>query len=151
MRTLERKAIIGFLLLAALIPIFTPDLFPFSSMPMFSDAPQSLSLFEVYDSTGARLDESRFGLQSNYLANPAPRLSAGLPETLEMHGRLVSDEELRDYLRPHLLQAKQYRTLRIEQKIVGPFEESRGQAIGVREQRSWWIKNPGDSGDVEIQ
>ena len=57
----------------SLAPLFV-DLFPFSSMPMFSAAPSRLLGLQILDEDGRPLPLNRFGIEPVYLANPRPRI-----------------------------------------------------------------------------
>ena len=64
-----------------LAPLFV-DLFPFSSMPMFSAAPSRLFALQIMDEHGRTLPLSKFGIEPVYLANPNPRIGMRNPGSL---------------------------------------------------------------------
>ena len=58
--------------------IARPDLFPFSTYPMFSDRTTSMSWLEVEGPDGS-IAPSRLGLGSDYVVNPNARYGKRLP------------------------------------------------------------------------
>lgn len=52
--------------------VFRPDLYPFSTYPMFSDATESISWLEVQGPDGP-VSAKLFDLESDYVYNPEPR------------------------------------------------------------------------------
>jgi hypothetical protein len=148
------RILILFCALTAVVPLFTSDLFPFSAMPMFSDAPKALTLFETYLPDGTRADPARFGLQINYIANTNPKLSAHQPPSLNActgivgyacygdmaikPGELVSENALRRHVEPYLIRQK-IAWVRVEQKILSSPD---GNRVAVTDRGTWKVMNP---------
>jgi hypothetical protein len=84
-RVVWTAVVLGQLVLA---PFFV-DLFPFSTMPMFSAAPRQLLGLEILDEQSRRLPLNRFGIRTVYLANPRPRVGLRDPGAV-----LLDDFEL---------------------------------------------------------
>lgn len=71
------------LALNLVIPLFNPDLYPFSSMPMFSSSPLRISQVRVLDPGGEELSLYGFRLNSENFANPAPRIGVRFPASFD--------------------------------------------------------------------
>jgi hypothetical protein len=138
--TRERVVIIGFVLLNTVVPICIPDLFPFSSQPMFSAFPPTFSVMEVFSETGKPLPPQEFLLHSTELFNPNPRLGRRLPESKVPVGRLLTDDEVRADVAPVL--AKRYPTVRtatVRQQLFAKNQKGLVEKLG---EKTWQIENP---------
>ena len=71
------------LLLNLVIPLFVPDLYPFSTMPMFSSSPERISRVRVFGPQGEELNPYLFRLNTENFANPAPRIGVVFPASFD--------------------------------------------------------------------
>lgn len=139
---MQRATILIFCALTVVVPLFTPDLYPFTAMPMFSDKLDEFSYFEVYLPDGSETDPGGFGLQSNYIANRHAKLSTPPPTTLETGNAIVDDSILNAHLLPYFKTQQIIRWIRVDQKILGTLPASKTGAVGVIKEHSWKIQNP---------
>src|SRR5688572_20205155 len=105
--------------LIILVPVLTVDMFPFSTMPMFSDAPERISVVTVYDSNGKMLDPISFSLHSKYLANQNPKIGKKLPEPIVSESQLLDETLLKNHMREELKKFPSLAAVKVEQKIYG--------------------------------
>lgn len=96
----ERFFIITFLTSHIVVSFLFVDLYPFTSMPMFSAKPTELFRFEVKASDGTSLPTSWFGMDQRDVANPSPRLGLALPPSLcdDLSVFIEKDEEAKKTL-----------------------------------------------------
>ena len=100
----------------ALVPIFTPDLYPYSAFPMFSDANAScIRRVEVYDQQGASLSGIQIGLFTNYVANPNPKIGCWIGKSEFDKKGTRNKEQLLTDLSQRVCEAD-YPSLRIVQR-----------------------------------
>jgi hypothetical protein len=139
--TLREKVFVGaYLVLNTVVPCLIPDLFPFSSQPMFSGFPERMSIVDIHDEDGRPLPPQPFSLESRELFNPHPRLGKRLPPSLLPSGRLMSDAEVRAAVIPVL--ASKYphlRSVTVHQQVF-----ARGANLNKAERiadQTWHIEN----------
>ncbi|MCA8922997.1 MAG: hypothetical protein KDD82_14375 [Planctomycetes bacterium] len=116
------------------------DLYPFSTMPMYSDAKPTALELEVWTPAGERFSLRALGLHSLDVHNPHPRFGWDSGPTLN-HGVPLA----RDVLTRHL-QAKARELgldepyLEVVQAAIGPLERDGVETVGVRERTRWRIE-----------
>ena len=131
-----------FLLLNMVVPVVWGDIYPFTSGPMFRDAPTRYCNYYVFGPDGKPLDPETFLVHRIYDGNPVG-YGVGIkpPAVLEEFG-VVRDEA---YCRAHLLKHlsseanRQYRFVEIVQEVIGPVDDQR---VGVVRTDRWRVENP---------
>lgn len=139
--TLELTFCCFFMTLFALLPPLVIDLYPFSTYPMFSQAPTSLYRYTVADPLGQPLNPWQFSLHPLYIANPNPKIGIRFSTTLNpvatpadrdavtIEAKRVLDEEL-----PYM-----------EYVTITPNElhsDNAGRSVVSSEHPSWKICSP---------
>ena len=126
----ERVFITIFVLSSIVMPLIFGELFPFTSAPMFRDAPRLYSVYEVTDDRGTRIDPRDVQLHRNYDGNPVG-LGAGVTPlpTLDPFGTASSVEKVRQHVSQRIkVHHPHAKYLEIRQKVFGPIDEKR---VGV--------------------
>lgn len=131
-----------FLLLNIVVPVVWGDIYPFTSGPMFRDAPTRYCNYRVYGPDGELLEPKAFLCHRIYDGNPVGYgVGVKPPAVLEEFG--VERDEA--YCRQHLLAQlsaeanHRYPFVEIEQEVVGPVDDQR---VGVVRTDRWRVENP---------
>jgi len=96
----ERVFVAGLVLFLVGHLIARPDLFPFSTYPMFSDRTTSVSWLQVEGPDGP-IAPDRLGLATDYVANPNAKYGRRLP-SLNPDGRPADPDLVADRVRSNL-------------------------------------------------
>ncbi len=100
-----------FLLANAIVPILGGDIYPFTSAPMFRDAPVVYCNYHAYAPDGAELPQQDFLLQRLYDGNPVGYgVGVRPPAILDRFGEPRTEAEIRRHMLP-LLELPAYRDL----------------------------------------
>jgi hypothetical protein len=140
-RSGEAFFVLCFTVLNLVVPLTFKDLFPFTVMPMFSDAPRELWRLEVFDPEGNRLPKRAFSCSDLYLANPHPRIGVRLPPTLNRAEGGVSEQEIVETLRERLLEHPELPYIDVVQRRFGTITRDGRETVGTQEVRRWRITN----------
>jgi hypothetical protein len=106
----ELFAVAAFLALDLGVPAFFEEMYPFSRMALFTDAPQRMAAYEIRSPDGRSLPLSDFGLQRSYAGergfnaqHPGPHPSGlrAMP-TLDRMGEVPRQDDLVRVVREHL-------------------------------------------------
>jgi hypothetical protein len=131
-----------FLVLNIIVPVVWGDIYPFTSGPMFRDAPLRYCNYSVYGPDGQLLDAETFLVHRIYDGNPVGYgVGVKPPEVLEDFGIERDEAYCRQHLLEHLSAAanRKYRFVEIVQEVVGPVDE---QHVGVIRKDRWRVENP---------
>jgi RNase P protein component len=101
----ERSCIGLFLIVTILVGVCVDDLYPLSTMPMFSEATKQRVFIALSDRKGRQLAPEQFDVVSFYYANPYPRIGLSVPN--------IQPELLLQNIRPRISRRirKAWRTL----------------------------------------
>lgn len=135
LRPSEACAIGVFLAANILVPLILGDVFPFTTAPMFRDAPQTYSVYRVFDPAGRELPAKDLKLQRIYDGNP-PGYGVGIqpPHTLCVFGANATDEEIRLHVAANYpSDGPEY--LDIEHDIIGAVDANRCGVVRTDKQR----------------
>ncbi len=133
--------VLCFAVLNLVVPLTFKDLFPFTVMPMFSDAPRELWRLEVFDPEGNRLPPLAFSCHDLYVANPHPRIGVRFPPTLNRAEGGVSEQEITETLRKRLLEHPEVPYVDVVQRKFGPIAKDGRETVDSQEARRWRITN----------
>jgi hypothetical protein len=139
----ELAFVVGFVVLNTLLPLLFTDLFPFSTMPMFSDAPHELWQLRVFDPGGRLLPESTFSVAGLYVANPRPRIGVRLPFTVNRPDGSASQAEITEAVQRGLAQHPELPYVEVVQLRIGAVLKGSREAVEASEVRRWRIANEG--------
>ena len=149
-RSGEAFFVLCFAVLNLIVPLTFKDLFPFTVMPMFSDAPRELWRLEVFDPEGNRLPPLAFSCHDLYLANPHPRIGVRFPPTLNRAQGGVPEQEIIETLRQRLLQHPELPYINVVQRRFRPIVKDGRETVGSQEVRRWRIMNDADETTREL-
>jgi hypothetical protein len=132
----------GLLLLANIIvPAVIGDLYPFTSGPMFRDAPTRYCNYRVLDPAGNELAHESFLTQRIYDGNPVG-YGVGIrpPAVLEEFGAERDQAYCQQHILSHLTreQNRKYPYVTIEQEVIGPIDN---EHVGVIRTDRWRVDN----------
>ncbi len=117
-----------FCLLNILIPCLIMDLYPFSSAPMFADAPRHYCDYELMGPNEEPLDLKSFGLQRNYWGNP---LGSGVgyfpPDSIDRFGEIGSEGQIITQVQRSLTDHPDLEFVDVTQRVIGDTGENVGQ------------------------
>jgi hypothetical protein len=139
----ELTFVVCFVVLQAVLPLLFTDLFPFSTMPMFSDAPRELWQLEVFDPDGRRLAASSFSVHSLYVANPRPRIGVHLPSTVNRPDGSASQAEITAMVLRRLREHPELSHVEVVQRRIGAVRNGAQETVAVTEVRHWRVMNEG--------
>jgi hypothetical protein len=144
LRSRLAMAAAALLLLAnVLVPLTFGDVYPFTSAPMFRDAPRQCGNYRVFGPDGRELSPSHWLLQRVYDGNPVGYgVGVRPPSVLEQHFGVVHDEAaVRRHVEERLAersdQAPEY--VEVVQEVIGPID---AQHVGVMRRERWRIARP---------
>jgi len=130
----------GALLVAnVVVPIAMGDVYPFTSAPMFRDAPQTYCNYRVFGPDGQPLPSERFLCHRIYDGNPVGYgVGVKPPRVLEEFGVAHDEETVRRHICEQLATAENrgYAFVDVEQEVIGPVE---GRRVGVVRVDRWRI------------
>jgi len=132
------------LLLAAniVVPAAFGDLYPFTSGPMFRDAPTRYCNYRLYGPAGQLLDAEVFLAHRIYDGNPVG-YGVGIkpPAVLEEFGRERDEAYCRQHVIARLAEEanRGFPFVEIEQEVVGAIGSQR---VGVIRRDRWRVENP---------
>ncbi len=114
----EWTALAVFLAANIAVPLVWGDIFPFTSSPMFRDAPRVYCIYRVQKPDGQELPATDLLLQRIYDGNP-PGYGVGIapPPTLARFGEVASEAELTGHVQPQLA-ALEHPFVTIEQDVI---------------------------------
>ncbi len=123
------------------IPLALGEMYPFSSAPMFYDAPQCFCDYQVRAPDGQTLKLTEFGLQRNYWGNPPDRgMGIQAPPTIDQFGCVACEADVCGQLHRWLKDHPEVAYLEVTQEVIGPVDAWR---IGPMERHTWRVNNPG--------
>ena len=133
------------LLLAAniVVPLVWGDVFPFTSAPMFRDAPLCCCNYRVYAPNGRELPAADWLVQRIYDGNPVG-YGVGIcpPPVLESKfGQVCDEQTVREHIRaqfknPH---NQNYLYVEVVQDHIGPID---AQHVGIVHTSRWRVERP---------
>ena len=133
-----------FLAANIIVPTVIGDLYPFTSGPMFRDAPTQYCNYRVYGPDGKLLDAETFMVQRIYDGNPVG-YGVGIkpPEVLEEFGTGRDEAHCCQHVLAHLSAEanRKYPFVEIEQEVVGAVDKQHVGVIREKTQR-WRVENP---------
>jgi hypothetical protein len=125
------------LLLAAnlLVPVLWGDVYPFTSSPMFRDAPTQYCSYKVLSLDGRELPSSDWLLQRIYDGNPVG-YGVGLrpPPVLEQQFGIIHDEAtVRDHVQRQFAKSQNshHQFVDIIQETIGPVDAQRVRVVSA--------------------
>lgn len=131
-----------FLLLNIIVPVVWGDIYPFTSGPMFRDAPTRYCNYRIYDPDEQLLDAETFLCHRIYDGNPVG-YGVGIqpPAVLEDFGVERDEAYCRQHILRHLSAAanRKYPFVEIVQEVVGPVDDQR---VGIVRTDRWRVENP---------
>jgi hypothetical protein len=126
-----------------IVPLIGGDVYPFTSAPMFRDAPTQCCNYRVFAPDGIELKPEDWRLARIYDGNPVGYgVGVRPPEVLELEFGVVHDEATvrRHVERQFREPAKRnYEFIDVVQEVIGPTD---GQHVGVTGSRRWRIDRP---------
>jgi hypothetical protein len=131
-----------FLLANIVVPVTMGDLYPFTSGPMFRDAPTRYCNYRVYGPDGKLLEAEAFLCHRIYDGNPVGYgVGVQPPAVIEEFGSERDEAYCRDHILKHLTveENRRYPFVEIEQEVIGPIDAER---IGVMKTDRWRVENP---------
>ena len=125
--TKERRFVIGFCLVLVLAPLVFGELFPFTSAPMFRDAPKVYCVYGVTGPDGQPLSLKTFRLHQNYDGNPVGMGGGRTPEpTLNIFGQVQDMEQVRKHVQRYLNDRHpSLAFVDVQQRVFGALSENR--------------------------
>ncbi len=129
-------------LLAAsiVVPLIWGDVYPFTSAPMFRDAPREYCNYRVYSMKGKLLDPADWLVQRVYDGNPVGYgVGVKPPPVLEQEFGVIADEaKVREHFQRQLAEPRHAREAFVDvvQEIVGSVDS---QHVGVVRTNRWRI------------
>ena len=122
------------------VPLLWGDVYPFTSAPMFRDAPRACCNYRVFGPDGQELPAEDWLVQRVYDGNPVGYgVGVRPPAVIEQEFGVVHDEAA---VRQHIaaqLRAEPHRELsyvEVEQQVIGPL----GSRVGVTSTRRWRVE-----------
>jgi hypothetical protein len=134
----------GVLLAANLVvPVLWGDVYPFTSAPMFRDAPRECCNYKVYDPAEKELPTEDWLLQRVYDGNPVGYgVGVRPPAVLEQEFGVVHEESaVREHAasRFNALNNSAFEYVDVVQETIGPVD---GQHVGVLRTLRWRVFLP---------
>jgi hypothetical protein len=141
----------------ALVPLIWGDIYPFTSAPMFRDAPTQYADYRVYGPDGNELPTRHYALDKDktedpflvgrvYDGNPVGYgVGIAPPPVLEQEFGVVHDEAaVRQHIGKQLARPEnaKYPYVEVVQEVVGPIDEQR---LGVVKTTRWKVDRPTES------
>jgi hypothetical protein len=135
----ELLACAVFAALSVIVRVAFRELYPFSVVPVFSDAPRTMCAYRAWDPDGRPIRPARLGLQRNYWGIPAS-FPSGLepPATLDVPGQVPTEAAVRDFVQARLAKLPGLAFVVVEQRVLGAVDERR---VGVTRVSRWKIRN----------
>lgn len=135
---------VGALLLAnVVVPLMWGDFYPFTSAPMFRDAPVECANYRVFAPDGTELPQENWLCQRIYDGNPVG-YGVGIqpPPVLEQeYGKIASEDEIRAHFRRQFEQPqnRKHSYVEVVQEVIGGLKNGR---VGVIQTRRMRIDRP---------
>ncbi|HEX5102689.1 MAG TPA: hypothetical protein VFV87_02695 [Pirellulaceae bacterium] len=132
------------LLLAAnvVVPLLWGDVYPFTSAPMFRDAPARCCNYRVFASNGSELPAEDWLVQRIYDGNPVG-YGVGIcpPEILERFGEECDEATVRRHIARQFAQPQNcdFEYVEVVQELIGPVD---AQQVGVVRSDRWRVDRP---------
>ena len=130
----------GLLVANVVVPLAMGDVYPFTSAPMFRDAPQLYCNYRLQGPDGQPLPSERFLCHRIYDGNPVG-YGVGLkpPRVLEEFGVAHDEATVRRHIGEQLAAAENrgFAYVDVEQEVIGPVD---GGRIGVVRVDRWRIE-----------
>jgi hypothetical protein len=129
-------------LLAAnvIVPLIWGDVYPFTSAPMFRDAPRQFCNYRVFSMKGKLLDPADWLVQRVYDGNPVGYgVGVEPPAVLEQEFGAIADEAtVREHIQRQLAEPRHGREAFVDvvQEVIGPVD---GQHVGIVQTNRWRI------------
>ena len=132
-----------FLAANVVVPAIWGDVYPFTSAPMFREAPPQCCQYRVFDAAGQELPAENWLLQRVYDGNPVG-YGVGLrpPEVLEQEfGVIPQEPEVRWHVERRFEDAmnRGCEQVEVERAVIGAIERGR---VGGVEVRRWTVSKP---------
>lgn len=129
-----------FVLANIFVPLPWGDLYPFSVVPMFRDAPLQYCAFTVRDVDGNDLSLEDFRLHRIYDGNPIA-MGAGIqtPPSLDRFEDPPPAEELVAHVEERLRVLGRWEAVDVTLEVVGPTQDG---GVGVVRRESWRVRRP---------
>jgi hypothetical protein len=114
----EWTVLLLFLGANVLVPVVWGDIFPFTSSPMFRDAPRVYCIYRVFTPDGRELPAEELLLQRIYDGNP-PGYGVGIapPSTLARFGEVADELQIRQHVGPRILNSE-FEFVTVEQEVI---------------------------------
>jgi len=132
-------------LLAAnvVVPLLWGDVYPFTSAPMFRDAPRQFCNYRVLSPSGEELPLVNWNLQRIYDGNPVGYgVGVRPPPVLEQEFGVVHDAAaVREHVERQFAEPvnSTYEFVEVAQEIIGPIDPQR---VGIIKTNRWRIDRP---------
>lgn len=132
-------------LLAAnvVVPVIWGDVYPFTSAPMFRDAPVKCCQYRVFDATGQELPAENWLMQRVYDGNPVGYgVGVQPPAMLEQVYGVVHDEATARWHVERQFAGAENRAqewVEVEQSVLGAVDRQR---VGVVQTQRWRVHLP---------
>ncbi len=133
--------------LSLIVPPLVVDFYPWSTFPMFSDAPRSLVTTRVLDADGKPLALSAVGISDYYFANPNPRANTPLQRDRSASHRFWRPDEFVPMVSRALASGAATAPLTFEQRLIGEIRIGERRTVGPVAHRVWKI---GESGAYQL-
>jgi len=117
---LAKLLISAYMSFLIIIPMFFQELYPFTIVPMFRDAPRQYATYKVLSSAGDLIPNHEVTLHQNYDGNPVG-LGAGVlrRQTANKYGYILSSQEIVQVVKQHLSPSEYRYPITVEQSIYG--------------------------------
>jgi hypothetical protein len=146
LRTKSRRAVLAvalFLVANIIIPLVWGDVYPFTSAPMFRDAPEQCCNYRVFAPDGRELEAADWLVERVYDGNPVGYgVGVRPPPVLEQRFGVVQDETtVRLHVERQLARtvSLRYSFVDVVQETIGPIDSQR---VGIVQSRKWRIDRP---------
>lgn len=134
----------------AIVPLVWGDVYPFTSAPMFRDAPKHYCDYRVLGPDGLELSAKDWLTFRTYDGNPVG-YGVGIvpPPVIEKFGTILSEEEITEHIQKQFAQPQNagLASVTVEQIVIGPIQNEQGNSntVGVLTTQRYTIQNPSKS------
>lgn len=131
----------------AIVPLVWGDVYPFTSAPMFRDAPKQYCDYRVTSLEGQELSSKDWLTFRTYDGNPVG-YGVGIvpPPVLEKFGTVLTEEEITKHIQDRFKDPlhEKLPAVIVEQIVIGPLPNEQGQSrtVGVQTTHRYTIANP---------
>lgn len=126
------------------LPPYFIEMYPFSTFPMFTDAPRTIVRTSATLADGEPLSLHAIGISEFYVANAQPKLNASLERSIDAAYRFWRPDEFVPLVQARL-QAGLPGPVFVEQRLIGAQEIEGRQTLGIIAKRRWRISLEGVS------